>query len=284
MIPIKDREAQEIKNKNLTLKELIEKGIVKDKVCKCDSHGLYDAKPLCKYVDTVIYTGCPKCEEERKIREEKIKLEKQKEEEARREEEFIRNLRVLGCGRDYIEKRGKLSANTQLLSKVLPNGGTLKSFIENDGNDFIHKQNLFILGSCGIGKTFFACKLVDTALGIGKTYKIITGFELISIYSNSNHNGVMKINNSDNLAHLLDGLDCLIIDEIDFFLRDGRTAREKEVLEIITHITSKDGIRTIVLGNCSIEEMQVLDSKVLSRLASGDLINGWGMKDLRISK
>ena len=271
----------------LSIQELIKRGIIKERVeAVCPQHGEYIAENPLIYIlmGYVAYKECPTCSECRR----QVMLAEQAEKEARQRyreaERFLRNLKYLGCGNDYISKRGNLDFNTPLLSKKLPNNETLQDYLRVENGDFKITSNLFILGSCGIGKTFFANMMADKALQNQKLYKIATAFELISIYSNSTQDGVLKINSAENLQTYLEDADGLIIDEIDFFLRENRTAREKEVLEIVTHTTSKNGIRTIVLGNCRAEELKVMDSKVLSRLTNGLLVNGWGFDDMRMKR
>lgn len=250
----------------------------------CEKHGKYLAKRVAGLGKVAIYQQCPKCLEEYR-EEEKKRLEREAREKAiEAQNRFIEDLKDLGCGIDYINKRSTLGDQTQLLSKPLPNGGKLIDFLQVKDGDFLNKDNLLLLGSCGIGKTFFACRMVEEALKMGKTYLLLAGFELVSIYQNSTKNGVLRINSAENIEDRLQNVDGLIIDEIDFFLRDSRTAKEKEVLEIVAHYTSKNGIRTIALGNCRAEELGSLDSKVLSRLASGLVLNGWGMQDLRLAR
>ena len=256
--------------------------VFQEKMCK--KHGVYKAKKICDVFGASIFEDCPDCLREYR-EEEGRRLEREAREKAvEAEKRLVERLKDLGCGGDYINNRFKLNEQTQLLSKSLPDGGKLIDFLKVKDGDFLKKDNLLLLGSCGIGKTFFACKMVDEAFKIGKTYLLLAGFELVSIYQNSTKRGVLKINSAENIEECLQNVDGLIIDEIDFFLRDGRTAKEKEVLEIVTHYTSKNGIRTISLGNCKVEELEALDRKVLSRLASGLVLNGWGMNDLRMKK
>lgn len=252
----------------------------------CKAHGAFVARPISNFNGVIIYSECPKCADERKIRQEKERLREQEKERLRAESEFLRNLKCAGCGNEYISKRGSLSNETQLLNAKLNNGKTLLSYlsVDQEKRDFKMQDNLFIFGSCGVGKTFFACRMIDEALKLGKTYKIATGFELISIYANSNQSGVMKINNADNIAHFLEGVDGLIIDEIDYFLRESRTQKEKEVLEVVTHIVDKEGIRLIALGNNKWEEMVGFDHKILSRITNGENLSAWGIDDLRLKR
>lgn len=250
----------------------------------CQKHGAYKAKKICDVFGAAIFEDCPDCLREYR-EEEGRRLEREARENAiEAEKRLVERLKDLGCGGDYINNRFKINEKTQLLSKILPDGGKLIDFFKVRDGDFLKKDNLLLLGSCGIGKTFFACKMVDEALKIGKTYLLLAGFELVSIYQNSTKSGVLRINSAENIEECLKNVDGLIIDEIDFFLREGRTPKEKEVLEIVAYYTSKNGIRTISLGNCKAEELRALDNKVLSRLASGLVLNGWGMEDLRRNK
>ena len=256
--------------------------VYKEKMC--EKHGVFKAQKLCEVFGVVVFQKCPDCLAEYHQAEKKRLEQEAREKAIEAERRFVEVLKDLGCGIDYIKKRSTLDNQTQLLSKPLKKGGKLIDFLQVKDGDFLKKDNILLLGSCGIGKTFFACRMVEEALKVGKTYLLLAGFELVSIYQNSTKSGVLRINSAENIEDYLQNVDGIIIDEIDFFLRDGRTAKEKEVLEIVTHYTSKNGIRTISLGNCKAKELEALDSKVLSRLASGLVLNGWGMNDLRMKK
>lgn len=270
----------------LSIEELIEKKMIKEVVeVLCPTHQThYKAVAKYKLFNSISYTECPKCAKEREEEKQKREAELERERAILKHKAYIEALRERGCGEDYIKGREKIAYDTPLfLSKL--GDCRLVDFLKHKEGEFLNTSNLLILGGCGIGKTFFSYRLIDEALKIGKNYKIITAFELVGLYTNSQKEGFVRLNNSENIVDFLSGVDCVVIDEIDFIFKETRSLREKEALEILAHYCSKNSIRTIILGNCSLEELpKFLDRKVLSRFASGEVVNGWGMQDMRVAK
>lgn len=263
-----------------TIEDLISCGFCEEKELTCEDHNLsFVAKPIAKSILGIIYSECPECE---KDREKRRQAEDQKERDAiiKRKMEIEESvLRSRGCGSKYLNMRRSIKVDTDLF-----NTGILK-YLETDGGDFKHKDKLVILGGCGIGKTFFANMLVEKAYKIGKKYICLNAFEVSSIYRSKNINGFNRTNSFENLIEALDGVDCLIIDEIDYFMSKTNDVRDEEALHHIAQICEKEDIRTIILGNCNKEELkEMMPPKVYSRFSGGKVINGWNMKDLRSEK
>lgn len=189
-------------------------------------------------------------------------------------EEFV--LKSRGCGSKYLKMRTSIKSDTELM-----NAGLLK-YLEIEGGDFKHKEKLIVLGGCGIGKTFFANMMVEKAYKIRKKYLCLNAFEVSSIYRSKNINGFNRTNSFENLVETLESVDCLIIDEVDYFLQKSNDVRDEEALHHIAQICEKEDIRTILLGNCNKAELkEMMSPKVYSRFSGGKVINGWDMKDLR---
>lgn len=271
---------------DLSIEELIKRNMIKEEVeVLCPTHKAhYKAIAKHKFLNYIVYTECPQCAKDREVENKKREAELERERAILKHRAYIEALRDRGCGEDYIKGRDKISYDTPLFMSKLGDC-RLVDFLRHKDREFLNTSNLLILGGCGIGKTFFSYRLIDEALKIGKCYKIITAFELVGLYTNSQKDGFSRLNSSENILDFLRGVDCVIIDEIDFIFKDTRSLREKEALEILAHYCYKNSIRTIILGNCSIEELpKYLDRKVLSRFSSGEVVNGWGMQDLRLSK
>lgn len=265
------------KHSDLSVEELINKRIVKPKNTKCEKHDLeFLAIPKFKMFDQVIYSECPECAKDRELERERLEIERKREELAYREVKKENALLSRGCGKKYLRLRNGLKSDTELFAKGL------SQFLDVDGSDFVRKDDLIILGCCGIGKTFFGNLIVEKALELEKNYIISTAFELVSIYKNTTINGFNRTNSFENLVDFLDGVDCLIIDEIDYFLRGSKDIRDDEALHHIAQICEKDDVRTIILGNCTRKELkEAMPPKVYSRFTGGRVIEGWNMKDLR---
>lgn len=266
---------------HLPLESLIELGIALEAEFFCETHQkAYKSLPITKTMfGTILYSECPECAKDRELR--KMQEEREKQEAFRREQEEREKtiLRNRGCGNKFLKMRDSLKMDTELMGK-----GLLK-YLENDGSNFVDRDRLIILGGCGIGKTFFGNMLVDTAFKMGLNYVCLNAFELASAYRSTNINGFNRTNSFENLADILDSVDCLIIDEIDYFLRANKDIRDEETLHHITQICEKEDIRIIVLGNCNRNELKEgLPPKVFSRLTGGKVINGWNMQDMRVKK
>lgn len=274
------------KSCDLSIEDLVKEGMIKEVVeVLCPTHKAhYKAVAKYKFFNSIAYTECPQCAKDREDEKKKREAELERERAILKHKAYIEALRERGCGEDYIKGRERISYDTPLFMSRLSDC-RLVDFIKHKEGEFLNTSNLIILGGCGIGKTFFSYRLIDEALKIGKNYKIITAFELVGLYTNGKKEGFSRLNNSENIVEFLNDVDCVVLDEIDFIFKETRSLREKEALEILAHYCSKNSIRTIILGNCSIEELpKYLDRKVLSRFSSGEVVNGWGMQDLRVAK
>ena len=264
-------------HENLDLKTLVERGVIEnEKLVACEKHGIYTAKPLTKFQKSVIYTECPQCAKERKEEQER-EAEKQKQafEKAQLEREEAL-LISRGCGKKYLKMRNQFLFDTELMSKGL------SEYLKIDNDGFVNQDNLIVLGGVGIGKTFFANALVDKAYQIGLNYILLNSFEVASLYKSKNIGGFNRTNSFENIAEALGGVDCVILDEVDYFLRGGKDIRDDEALHHFSQICEKDDIRVVILGNCNKKELKEgLPPKVYSRFRGGSVINGWEMRDMR---
>lgn len=268
--------------KDLSLKELLDKGYILETEFFCDAHQKnYKSSPITKTASgTIIYSECPDCAKDREIK--RIQEEKEKQEALKKarieREEFI--LKSRGCGKKYLKLRDSLKTDTELWKK-----GSLSEYLKHDGCDFENKDSLIILGGVGVGKTFFACKLVETAYQLGLNYILLNSFELVSIYKNRSVGGFNRTNSFENIAEALDDVECVILDEVDYFLRGSKDVRDDEALHHFSQICEKEDIRTIILGNCNRKELkESMPPKIYSRFAGGRVVGGWNMKDLRVLK
>lgn len=266
---------------NMSLQEILDKGYILETEFFCDTHQKnYKSSPVTNTAfGTIIYSECPECAKDREIKRQQEEAEKQeaiKKAQIKREEAILRSR---GCGKKFLKLRNSLKMDTELMSKGLA------KYLEHDGSDFINKDRLVILGGCGIGKTFFGNMLVETAYKIGLRYVCFNAFELVSAYKSMSINGFNRTNSFENLAEILDGVDCLIIDEIDYFLRENKDVRDDETLHHISQICEKEDIRTIILGNCNKQELkEAMPPKVYSRFTGGKPIGGWNMQDMRVKQ
>lgn len=265
----------------LSLEELIEKGVAVEAERYCETHSkTYKSTPFLKTdFGTILYTECPDCAKDRELRRAKEEKERIEAIERAKQERKREILKLRGCGKKFLKMKEDLRFDTELMGK-----GLVK-YLEHDGSDFLSKDRLVILGGCGIGKTFFGNMLVDMAYDLGLKYVCFNAFELASAYKSTNIEGFNRTNSFENLADLLEGVDCLIIDEIDYFLRGSKDIRDDETLHHISQICEKEDIRTIILGNCNKEELkEAMPPKVYSRFTGGKPIGGWNMQDLRVKK
>lgn len=265
--------------KDKTLDQLIKEGICSDLEAYCEVHNEgFTSKPIAKVAGAVIYSECPKCEDDRKRRRLQEDLAKENTIKARQREIEDSVLKSRGCGSKFLKMRDDLSLSTELMSSGL------SKYLEHDGLDFKNKKNIIILGGCGIGKTFFANWLVMLAYKLKLNYVCLNAFEIASIYKSKTINGFNRTNSFQNLVDILEGVDCLIIDEVDYFLSKTKDIRDEEALHHASQICEKEGMRVILMGNCNRAELkEALPPKVYSRFAGGDVINGWNMQDLRRS-
>lgn len=262
---------------HLSLDELIRNGSVGEMERCCEKHQTsYLSKPFLKASwGEILFSECPLCAQ---AREERLKAEEEekKHKERERAEKWLEyELKNRGCGKKYLSQRKTLDNNVGLMSKV-------KEFLENDGCNFKNTQNLIVLGGVGIGKTFFAYKMVEVALSLGLRYIYANSFELVGSYKSKVINGFNRTNSFENLQEFLDGVDCLIVDEIDYFIKGTNDARDEETLHHLAQICEKEDIRLVFVGNCNREELKnALSPKIYSRIGGGKVINGWGIEDLR---
>lgn len=268
---------------NLPLGELIEKGIIeKYKTEYCEVHSKnYTSTPYFKTgLCGVLYSECPECARDRETKrqqEEKEKQEAIKRAQIEREESI---LRARGCGKKFLKLRGSLKTDIELWES-----GKLEGYLKHNGSDFENKDNLIILGGVGVGKTFFACKLVETAYKLGLKYILLNSFELVSIYKNKSIAGFNRTNSFENIAEFLEDVDCVILDEVDYFLRGSKDIRDDEALHHFSQICEKEDVRVIILGNCNRKELkESMPPKIYSRFAGGKVVGGWNMKDMRVKQ
>lgn len=266
---------------DLDLATLIKNGIINAEISKfCETHNKdYISTPFLKTTrGTILYTECPDCARDREERRKKEHIDKIQTMKIEKTE--LRNsvLRARGCGKRFISMISQIKKDTQLIR----NG--LSKFLEVDASSkkFLINENLIVLGCCGIGKTFFGNMMVVKAYEMGLKYVCFTAFELSCAYKSKDIGGFSRTNSFDNLMDLIGDADCLIIDEIDYFLRGSKDVRDEEALHHISQICEKEDIRLIILGNCNKSELKDgIPPKVSSRLAGASVINGWDMEDMR---
>lgn len=273
---------------NQSIEALIKAGVIKEEesiICP-NEHGVYKATPAYQFLSSVIYTSCPKCEEARLQRREQEAFKKREEEKNSLKEHRLRVLKDRGCDAHYIrmvKNDCEVVKNTEFFNKKL--AGRQESVCDlldfsDDLQDFKINQNLIILGACGVGKSFLAYSLVDVAREKGLFYKCMEMSEIASLYRNGEGEGFKNINSIENLKKLVNGLNCLIIDEVDTSLK--REGRDLESLSAIIRLCNFEGVRLIIMGNCNRSEFEELvEEKIKSRLAGSIVISGWGFKDLR---
>lgn len=272
---------------NQSIESLVKAGILKaeEEILCPNDHGIYKATPAYQFCSSVIYTSCPKCEEERLKRREEESIKKAQEKKNFLQEQRLRVLKDRGCDAHYIArvKNGEeIIKDTEFFKKKIAgmdeNVCDLLDF-SNDLQDFKINQNLVILGACGVGKSFLAYAMVDIAREHDLVYRCKEMSEISSLYRNGGGEGFKNLNSIENLKGLINGLHCLIIDEVDSLKKEGR---DLEALSAIIRICNFEGIRLIIMGNCNRTELEeMIDEKIRSRLAGSIVISGWGFKDLR---
>lgn len=267
---------------NMSLQEILDKGYLLETEFFCDTHQKnYKSSPITKTAfGPIIYSECPECAKDREIKRQQYEAEKQeviKRAQIEREESI---LRARGCGKKFLKLRGSLKMDTELWKS-----GKLEEYLKHNGLDFENKDNLIILGGVGVGKTFFACKLVETAYKLGLNYILLNSFELVSIYKSKSIAGFNRTNSFENIAEFLEDVDCVILDEVDYFLRGSKDIRDDEALHHFSQICEKEDIRVIILGNCNRKELkESMPPKIYSRFSGGKVIGGWNMQDMRVKQ
>lgn len=267
---------------------LIEAKIINEKeIIQCpNNHGEYEAVPLYPFFSSIVYSSCPKCEEERAKKREEEAIIKREEEAISAKEQRLRILRDRGCDAHYIrliQNGGEIKKDTEFFNKQLAGREEkVRDLLEysNDLQDFKLNQNLIILGACGVGKSYLAYSLIDTAREHGLIYKCKEMSEIVSLYRNGEGEGFRNLNSIENLKGLINGLHCLIIDEVDTSLK--KESKDAESLSAIIRLCNFEGVRLIIMGNCNRKEFEeFLEEKIKSRLAGSIVISGWGFDDLR---
>lgn len=228
----------------------------------CEKHKIEFKREVIDIAGVKIYKNCPKCEEDiKKENENKERdfISKQKE---IKKELFLKELENRGCNKQYLSKRDSLDYNIGAFKE-------LRGFLEVKDKNFINNESAIILGSCGIGKSFFSYKMIEVGLLIGKNIKCFKMLELISIYKKS-------FSNFEKIEAIIIYLDCLIIDEID----DG--FGNSEVIKQLVSFCYDKGIRLMILGNCDLKYLfNNLEPKTISRLHTFKILALKGIKDMR---
>lgn len=236
----------------------------------CEKHNLdYEPKEICKVMGNPIYSKCPKCQEAIdlaiKRENEKAVFEAQEALRAQRE----RSLLNAGVSERYLSEGFKETEFSR----------THHKYLDFENGDFKVKNNLIILGGCGIGKSFFCFRMVEIALKLKKKFLFIKAKDLRDRYKQSRFDGFLKYNSMVNIEGILRDLDCIIIDEID------DTFDDLEFFKQVVSFCYDKMIRLIVAGNCDPTTFKnKVEEKTYSRLAGSSLFKGNDFRDLRQEK
>lgn len=232
----------------------------------CEKHQIeYESKVICKVLGQEIYSKCPECQKEIDKR-----IEAEKEEEKKRQREAHQRQREAwllnaGISQRYIQEGFKETDFSK----------THERYLQVKNGDFENTSNLVILGNCGIGKTFFAFRMIEIALQLGKEYKYIRAKELRDLFKQSKIDGLTRFNSVLNIDAFIGYADGIIVDEIDDIFDD------LEVFKQLVAICYDKLKRVIVLGNCDSEDFKKrVEEKTYSRLSGAKLFKG-NFKDLR---
>ena len=222
----------------------------------CEKHNVkYTAKRL-NFLGGEYISKCPICEAELKAqreRDEKAMLEAKLAENRQRDLEIKRAiLRDSGIPKRYESFK---PTDTENFAKY-------KGFLASE-----LKENLFIFGSVGQGKTLFCCELIKANLNLKPIY--LCGSDLALIQKNDFN--LMKY------IDKLKGYDLIVIDEISFLLENAF------VLDLIVDCAYRDDKRLVLCGNISFNEFaDKAGQRVISRVSQGLKILKFTGKDLRI--
>lgn len=244
----------------------------------CKKHGEYESKTIKIFGIEIPITQCPQCVAKRK-------LEAQKEQEAReaqykidREKHKIEMLHLRGVTKRYFSNKDKFTYDTDFFSLQTKDGISMLELLEVSDNGFANNDSLLICGGCGVGKSFFAYRLIELGYDNEIYYSIKTIDELTSMYRLSDFNKF----SFDSIKEIIDSDDGLIIDEID----NAKNDISLKTLDLIISYCYDAEKRLILIGNGSFDTLKnVFTTKALSRMQSTfQIVNAWDLKDVRNAK
>lgn len=239
----------------------------------CEKHSIYlaELKNILKPLKSARYSECPQCQKERQDQKKQEEELHQKAVETAVKEKRLKMLCSRGVSERFLKKRKEFNSELPFISQHL-------KYLELDkeAKDFKIRDNLLIFGGVGIGKSFFAYRLVEKAILVNKKYVCIKAKELHNLYSSKTlESGFTRVNSLENLKEILEGIDCLIIDEIDDIAQNLECFKQ-----VISFLYDKDS-RFIVIGNCSVEEFKsILEPKTTDRI-KGAIAFGGNFESLR---
>lgn len=253
---------------------------MENKVVKsiCEKHGEYESKTIKILGIEISITQCPQC-----VAKENLKA--QKEQEAReaqykidREKHKIEMLYLRGVTKRYFNNKDKFTYNTDFFSLQTKDGISMLELLEVSDNGFANNHSLLICGGCGVGKSFFAYRLIELGYNNEIYYSIKTIDELTSMYRLSDFNKF----SFDSIKEIIDNDDGLIIDEID----NAKNDISLKTLDLIISYCYDAEKRLILIGNGSFDTLKnAFTTKALSRIQSTfQIVNAWGLKDMRNAK
>lgn len=222
----------------------------------CEKHNVkYTAKRV-KFCNTEYISGCPICNNE-------LSAQREKEEKARLEAKLAEyKQRDLEIKRAILRDSGIPKRYESFKPTDTENFAKYKGLLANE-----LKDNLFIFGGVGQGKTLFCCELIKANLSLKPIY--LYGSDLALIQKNDF--------NLTKHIEKLKGYDLIVIDEISFLLENVF------VLDLIVDCAYRDDKRLVLCGNISFNEFaDKAGQRVISRVSQGLKILKFTGKDLRI--
>lgn len=232
----------------------------------CNQHNFtYEAK----LIIGDLYTNCPKCQEEYKAQKEK---EREEQVERRRLETIKYDNQCFlhrGISKRFIKdyqanKIKSIDLDNQLTSKEIP----LKEVLT-----YKNDESLVMLGSCGIGKSYLAYRMIVEAFNNYCYFKIKSLDSLVNIYRLTEYNP----NSFQNIIDFMHDDTGLIVDEIDNAGDIG--------IKILNHIINycyDNCIKLVLIGNCDLESFfSMLDNKSKSRIKEFHFLKNFDLRDMR---
>lgn len=222
---------------------------------KCEAHGKYLALPIAIVGKEVWYSFCPKCQNDRKKEEDRYLRLKKQEQELKK----IEQLKYRGVPNIFFEK--KIDYSVGVFEKY---AHLLKNQLKN---------NLFIFGSVGTGKSSFAYELCKRYYEMDKIAVVVNANILLGKYK-SNYSNI------EYLQNVYQYVDCLIVDELD-----NIKETDFQVIDDLISIFYDQCKKIVFIGNTDLNNFKAsLSPKSVSRLKENTLIITCKGKDLRSKK
>lgn len=134
------------------------------------------------------------------------------------------------------------------------------------GDQELSMKNLLLFGNCGIGKTFFAWRLIENYYHAGKIAIYIKMKELLHLFKNGSDDKSFKsINSVQNIKDFVKNANCVVIDEVDDCIEN------LSVLNDLIGYCYDYEVRIVLIGNCNTSDIKnAISPKAYDRLTDGN--------------